>query len=64
VLHLGTSVKFRRGRVRALAFTAIHEQQFPLPHCCGISGHSSTASAARTSDVLHVILLQVLPLTN
>jgi hypothetical protein len=48
--HLGTSLKFRRVRNRALAFPTTHEQPFPL-HYRGIGDLPSVDLEAKTSEV-------------
>jgi hypothetical protein len=44
------SKKLRCNMNRPLAFPSIHEQPFPLPHCCAIGQLTSVASAAQTND--------------
>jgi hypothetical protein len=46
--HLGTNLKLRRDRNRALAFATIHKEPFPLLHYCGIGDLPSVVSEAQT----------------
>lgn len=52
--------KFRCAGSRTVAFAATHEQTFPLSHYYGTCDLLNVSPAAKTNDLLHVAVLQML----